>query len=105
MPNIKFNYRYRDGSNYKNHGFVIFNSSQNIKLGFLQNLIKSKLIDETYFYASKWNIPNLFFPNPDLELGPTWHEFESIELTTERHNTLLSLTDFIKFVQSTKPIY
>jgi hypothetical protein len=45
MPNIKFSYLYRDGSNYKNFGFVIFNDSQNIALPEVGTLIISNLID------------------------------------------------------------
>ena len=56
MPNIKFNYRYRDGSNYKNHGSAIFSNPQNIKLKFLDKLIKSKLIEDTWFYADAWQL-------------------------------------------------
>ena len=98
MPNIKFNYRYRDGSNYKNHGSAIFSNPQNIELPYLKKLIKSKLIDETWFYANQWKLPNLYFTPFDPETDPTWHEFENIEYTEESANTLLSLTEFIKCI-------
>jgi len=83
MPNIKFNYLYRDGSNYKNFGYVIFANPGNISLEELEELIQSKLIDDTYFYAKEWQLPDLRFTNLDIDNDPTWHEFESVEFTDE----------------------
>ena len=92
MPNIKFNYRYRDSANYKKFGFVIFNNPSNIELTELEMLIKSKLIDETWFYAHEWKLPELFSSFFDFKIDPTWHEFESVEYTDE---TALDLNEFI----------
>jgi hypothetical protein len=66
MPNIKFNYLYRDGSNYKNYGFVIFTTPDNIALAELEARIVSRLIDDTYFYAQQWQLPDLRFANLTL---------------------------------------
>jgi hypothetical protein len=86
MANIQFNYLYRDGGNYKKYNSVIFTNPTNISLTELSNLIQSKLIDETWFYAEQWNLPDLrpetFAPDTD----PTWHEFESIVYTDESVN-------------------
>lgn len=102
MPNIKFNYRYRDGANYKKHSFIIFENPQNIKLDYLLSLIKSKLIDETWFYADQWKLPDLHFGTWDNEIDHTWHEFENIEYTNELSNTSLKLSDFIIVIEKTK---
>lgn len=99
MPNIRFNYRYRNGANYKNHGFVIFDNPQQIKLEYLLFFIKSKLIDETWFYADQWKLPDLHFGTWDNEIDHTWHEFESIEYTDETANSELDLTDFIRAIE------
>lgn len=53
MPNIKFSYLYRDGANYKKYDNVIFANPENIDLSELDILIKSKLIDKTWFYADE----------------------------------------------------
>ena len=84
MPNIKLSYRYRDGANFKNHSFIIFNNPTNITLADLENIIHQKLIDNTWFYADKWNLPDLHFGTWDNEIDHTWHEFEDIEFTDER---------------------
>ena len=102
MPNIRFNYQYRDGANYKNHSFVIFDNPQQIKLDYLQPLIKSKLIDETWFYVDQWQLPDLHFGTWDNEIDHTWHEFESIEYTDETANTALDLIDFIRTIEKIK---
>ena len=83
--NIKFAYLYRDGGNYKNFREIVFTNNKNLEIDEIRRLISSKLIDDTWFYASKWGLPDLHFldyqydPNIDVD----WHEFERIELTDE----------------------
>ncbi|MDB5011508.1 MAG: hypothetical protein JWQ06_2297 [Mucilaginibacter sp.] len=86
-----FSYLYRDSSNYKNYGFVIFANPDNIDLAAVEDLIRSKLIYDTWFYANEWHLPDLRFANLDLDNDPTWHEFESVEFTDERVNATCSL--------------
>jgi hypothetical protein len=96
MPNIKFNYLYRDGANYKNFGFLIFDNPDNINPDVLLHIIKPKLIDETWFYASQWHLPDLRLATWNHELDPTWHEFENIEYATDIPNAVITLAEFIK---------
>ena len=102
MPNIKFNYRYRDAANYKNHDFVIFENDQSISLKEFEHLIKSKLIDGEYFYADDWKLPELFSSFFDFKIDPTWHEFESLEYTDESTNAPIELKEFIKAVEQSR---
>jgi len=95
MQNIKFSYLYRDGSNYKNYGHIIFANPNNNSIEELKAIIRSKLIDDTWFYANEWYLPHLRFANLDIDNDPTWHEFESIEYTKERPYTLIDLTELI----------
>jgi hypothetical protein len=60
MPNIKFNYLYRDSGNYKKFVSIIFTNPAEIDLLKLEALIKSKLISETWFYAEEWRLPEIF---------------------------------------------
>jgi hypothetical protein len=82
MHNILFNYFYRDSGNYKNFSSVIFDNPTGIELSVIEEIIRLKLIDNTWFYAREWGIPNLFFASIDIEADPTWHEFENVEVTT-----------------------
>lgn len=102
MPNIKFNYLYRDGANYKKYGFVIFENPHSISIDYLHNLIKSKLISETWFYVDQWKLPDLHFGTWDNQIDHTFHEFESVEYTSEAANTELTLKEFISLIKAFK---
>ncbi|WP_158990426.1 hypothetical protein [Mucilaginibacter sp. L196] len=99
MPNIKFNYLYRDSANYKNFSSVIFGNPNGISLDALLKLIQAKLIDETWFYVHQWHLPDLHFGTWNNEFDHTWHEFESIEYTSEAPSTEITLMEFINLVQ------
>jgi len=43
MPNIKFNYLYRDAGNYKHYGSVIFASPNDLSLLEIEIIIRAKL--------------------------------------------------------------
>ena len=95
MPNIKFNYLYRDSRNYKKFSSVIFSNPAEIDLPKLEALIKSKLIGETWFYAEEWKLPEIFSDIVDFRIDPTWHEFESVEYTDEDADVGTSLAAFM----------
>ena len=101
MPNIKFSYLYRDGANYKNYNSVIFDDSNNVDLAELETLIRSKLIDGTWFYVNKWNLPDLRTDSFNYERDPTWHEFETVEYTHEICNTQLDLQELSDTIKKT----
>jgi hypothetical protein len=104
MPNIKFSYFYRNGGNYKKFDNVIFANPDNIILSEIENLIHSKLIDETWFYTDEWKLPELFLETFHFRVDPTWHEYESIENTDEMPNSPTSLDEFIIAINATKLI-
>jgi hypothetical protein len=99
MPNIKFNYLYRDAGNYKNFNSIVFNNPQNIELSVLDYWIRSKLISHHWFYVDQWQVPDLHFGTWDNELDHTFHEFESIEYTDEAANSEKDLTSFIQILE------
>jgi len=81
MANIQFNYLYRDGGNYKKYGSVILANPTALSLHELTSLIRNKLIDQTWFYAADFGVPDLIPNTFNPETDPTWHEFENIEFT------------------------
>ena len=101
MLNIKFSYIYRDSGNYKNFGSVVFNWDEQINIENLADLIRSKLIDGIWFYASQWHVPDLHFSTWDDEIDHTFHEFEMLEYTEENPDALLSLSAFAELVKQT----
>jgi hypothetical protein len=81
--NVLFEYLYRDAGNYKNWGNVIFSNPQNESIEDLILRLRLHLIDETYFVAKKARVPDLHFNDYDEELDHGWHEFDSLECTSE----------------------
>ncbi len=104
MPNIKFNYLYRDASNYKNFGSIVFDNPQNIELSALEDLIHSKLISHHWFYADQWQVADLHFGSWDNELDHAFHEFESVEYTDEPADAGADTTLFINILKNLPPL-
>ena len=102
--NIKFSYLYRDGANYKNFNEVIFDNPYSRSKEEIETVIRNSLIDEMWFVAVKWNLPNMHFQEfPwNSEIDHEWHEFESIEETIEDATAKMSLDDFLSVVNKTK---
>jgi hypothetical protein len=94
MPNIKFNYLYRDSANYKKYGSVIFSNPDNIELSEIETFIRSKLIDGQWFYADEWGLPELFLETFDYRIDPTWHEFEEVEFTDDITTQSITIEEF-----------
>jgi hypothetical protein len=80
--NIKFNYLYRDNSNYKKYGSVVFTNPNNIDFHLIEEKIQKNLIDGEFFVTEDLGIPSLFFEEHN-EDDHGWHEFENLEMTEE----------------------
>ena len=102
MNNIKLNYLYRDGSNYKQFGYVVFSNPNKVEVKIIRAIINESLIDGEFFIADKWGMPSLFFEMQN-EDDHEWHEFESIEITNESPNTALPIEDFISNLEKVYP--
>lgn len=100
MPNIKFNYLYRDGANYKKFNSIIFENKGYITLEVLEELIKSKLVYGEWFYAGQWKVPEIFPSTFDFNIDPTWHEFESVEYSDELANSTFTMAEFVRILRS-----
>lgn len=91
--NIKLNYLYRDNSNYKRFGNVVFSNPNNIPLESFKEKLLRNLIDGEFFIAEKLGLPTLFFDEPN-EDDHQWHEFESIEATSDSPNSNVTIEEF-----------
>jgi len=98
MPNIKFCYLYRDASNYKKYGSVVFSNSESVDLIALETFIRARLIEETWFYNHQWQVPDLHFGTWDNELDHTWHEYECVEYTDEPSIAGYELQAFLEII-------
>lgn len=101
--NIKFSYLYRDASNYKQYHEVVFANPHELVLEEIQTTIKSRLIDECWFIARDWNLPDMHFKeyDRDNDTDHDWHEFQCIEETTEPI-TAQTIEDFIEVIKVTR---
>ncbi len=100
--NIRLEYLYRDAGNYKNWGEVVFSNPQNIDVASVVSSAEKVLIDQTYFFAEKAAIPNLYFQERDDEFDHSWHEVHAFHETNDHPSDLLGrdIKEFIGSLQS-----
>ena len=80
--NIRFVYMYRDASNYKQHGEVIFPNETQRTVEEVDTQIRSLLSDGLFFIARQVQVEERFFDVVSEDDHP-WHEFVSVEATTD----------------------
>jgi hypothetical protein len=83
--NIKFIYLYRDGSNYKNWGEVVFASAATVNVDDLQKQVTASLDGGELFIASQVRVPEVFLwidSRIDVD-DHCFHEFEKLDFTAE----------------------
>lgn len=97
LNNIKFNYLYRDGGNYKNFGSVILSNFNNVDITKVDHYIRHNLIDGEYFSAKNWNIPDLSFEIPNFD-DHEFHEFENVEITNDNLHHM-ALEEFLLLIK------
>lgn len=111
MANTRFSYLYRDASNYKNHGDVVFSGEFTPEL---EEKLTSVLNDGEYFIAHQVGIPEVFLWDKDLEYDEypvelvgtarykideeddhVWHEFDGLSLTDAAPTDPRTIEEFI----------
>ena len=98
MSNIKLNYRYRDYANYKNNGEAVFTNPDKFSLEQIEATLRTYLLDDEYFYASRWGLKDLHFEKYDDENDHPYHELLEVELTEETATEPESITELLKRV-------
>lgn len=86
--NTRFEYLYRNASNYKQWGAVVFSGVANEAI---ERRLAATLESFEYFIADQVRVPELFFQDglaPDED--QCWHEFSGLELTTEEPTDVLA---------------
>ena len=101
MTNVCFHYLYRDASNYKSWGEVVFESAQNTNLDELERKVRSALIDESFFTAEEVGIPTLYFKNWNQLQDVTWHEFSGLTSTDSPSTMEGSIEALITLLRAT----
>ncbi len=65
-------------------------------------IIKLHLIDDRWFYAQEWKVPDLRFENWDSEDDHFLHEFGSVEETKEASTNNMSIEQFLIIIKTAK---
>lgn len=84
--NIRFEYLYRDGGNFKNWGEVVFLNPRHVSADIVMSMAKNALIDQAYFVANKAGVPDLHFREYDEQLDHGWHETHAFQSTDDAPN-------------------
>ncbi len=98
--NTRFIYLYRDGSNYKSWGEVVFaGAPSDDTLG----RVLAALDRSEFFIADQIRVPEKFFENwPRYDDDHCWHEFSSLEetkqLPTDEHSR--AIADFVDEIEA-----
>jgi hypothetical protein len=101
--NIRFNYLYRDGGNYKVWGSEVFSNPDLLLFDCIDEGIRKSLIDGEFFDLKYWKVKRLKHDDWVPELDHTWNEFESIEMSVEEPTVDSSITEFLdKIAQAPK---
>lgn len=98
--NIKFNYLYRDGGNFKKFRSVIYKKTSDIDFKDIKSTIISHLIDALFFIPEKWNLPTIASFPFDAEIDHQWYEFISVEPTVEPATEDKAIEEFLKIIKN-----
>lgn len=103
MENIKFNYLYRDGANYKYWGDIVFSNPDLLTLCEIEAKLVGAFLPDKLFVAHQISIPEKFlFANGKFtKFDHCYHEFDSVEICEENPTDDLkrSINDFLKVIE------
>jgi hypothetical protein len=93
--NVKLEYLYRDGANFKQYSEVIMSNINHLSIKYIKNRIYSLLIDGEYFISQKWNLPKLHYYEYDGGIDHEFHEIFDIKHTSTTKNCELDIWDIL----------
>jgi hypothetical protein len=103
VNNIKFNYLYRDGSNFKSWGEVIFSNPENLTVNEIEAKLINVFLPDKQFIARQISMPEkfLFADGKFTKHDHCYHEFDCVEICQENSTDALdrSISDFMKDVE------
>lgn len=103
MDNIKFNYLYRDGSNYKSWGAIVFTNPEQLDVFKIETRLVNAFLPDKLFIASQILIPEkfLFLNGEFTQYDHCYHEFDCVEVCNENSTDSVerSISDFLRDVE------
>lgn len=104
MTAIRFCYLYRDGSNYKSWGEVIFSNPENLSTINITGKLLHAFLPDKQFIASQVSIPEkfLFASGNYTDSDHCYHEFDCIEVCEASPTDKLerSIADFLRDIET-----
>ncbi|RZS95213.1 hypothetical protein BC751_0730 [Cecembia calidifontis] len=97
--NLKLNYLYRDGANYKQFGSVVFANSNFFTLRKASEKLRKKLISNEFFVPEDCGLPRLQYHPFDPEIDHDYHEFENFEWTVVEVTDSRKVEEFLEEVK------
>jgi hypothetical protein len=103
-PNIRFAYMYRDASNYKQHGEVIFSNQKQLPVDGIEKQVRACLSEGEYFIARQVHLEERFF-NILYDGDHPWHEFVNVAATDDPtfdpdHEYKRDITEFLSDLEN-----
>ncbi len=85
MSNIKFRYLYRDGSNYKKWGTVVFSNPEELSIELIRKKLGESVSGDGLFIADQVRIAEVFLTDEYPLNGDDhcFHEFAGVEETSD----------------------
>ncbi|MGY6742913.1 MAG: hypothetical protein ACXIUQ_09280 [Cecembia sp.] len=97
--NLKLNYLYRDGANYKQFGYVVFANPDFLTPRKASEQLRQKLISNEFFVPQDWKLPRLQYHPYDPEIDHDYHEFECFEWTAEEVTDGRKVEEFLEEIE------
>ncbi len=101
---VRFNYLYRDGSNFKRWGSVDFSNPEQLTIEEIDIRLRSCFEQESFFIAHQIGIPELFLyvDEPITADDHCYHEYQSVEKIENEHsaNPARTIGEFLTIVQT-----
>jgi len=97
--NLRLNYLYRDGANYKQFGAVIFPNPSFLSPSKASEMLREKLITNEFFVPQDWGLQRLHKHPYDPEIDHEWHEFDGFEFTEEEATDKRDITEFLERIE------
>jgi hypothetical protein len=85
MSNVRFQYLYRDGSNYKRWGDIVFSNPDDRSVESILKSLGKSFSNDGLFIAHQVRIPEVFLAGEYMlsEDDHCFHEFSGVEVTPD----------------------
>lgn len=95
IVNLRMDYMYRDGANYKQFHSIVFSNKQRMSPQKATEKMREKMINGEFFKPKDWGLKNLHAHPYDPEIDHEWHELEGFECTKSKATSTWDISEFL----------